>query len=182
MIHLPKGNAMPTLKTASVFGFLVWIFGCGSGGGTKEGGSVQTGACDFPSCVSTLIGSCQPSGTCATQSDATLTTDNYCFSNGVTAVSHDDSASYGWTTTYKKNGATCYAVIEGDFYSTTSTFQIVDGSGAILGTGTSIIDTKAVRFACAGGAAITLNSGCDLTSITTAPLYKADCATGPCSP
>src|SRR5664279_1857103 len=57
-------------------------------GGTSGGGA--SGSCNMPTCLSTALTGCEPSGACVTQSGTSMFDTNICYSNGVKIITTVD--------------------------------------------------------------------------------------------
>ena len=170
--------------TFLALGALVLASGCGGSSSSNDGGSSSsandgggTGACNYPSCVASLVASCAPSGTCTEQTDSATYATNDCYSNGVNVLTSIDSTSGTATVTYKKGTSTCYS-IEVAGLSGTSTVTIKNASGAAVATGTQDSNTGVTTVVCPGGQPVTLNSDCE----TVASGGTTTCTTGTCTP
>ena len=144
--------------------------GGGGTGGTAGAGGGTSGTCNAPNCLASLYTSCEPSGTCVTQTDMTTFASNTCYSNGVKEVM--TIAATGATITYKKGTSTCYS-LESD---ATGAVKFKNASGSVIATGTYNSTTQATTVTCAGGSAVTLNADC------TSAGSSDTCTDGVCTP
>jgi len=150
--------------------------GGGGTGGTGGGGAL--GSCNAPSCMTGLLSSCTPTGTCVAQSDLTTLSSNTCYSNGVKQIV-STSTTGTMTMTLKNGSSICYSM---DIALTAqpSTVTFKNASGSVVATGTYDSTTQATTVTCTGGQAITLNSSCQ--SIASAIGGGSTCTDGACTP
>lgn len=144
------------------------------------GGEAGTVTCNYPSCVSTLLASCQPAGTCVRQTNTTSVGTSTCFENGVSVVSATDTATFEMTMTYKSAGKTCYSIVIAGTASGAPTYTFKDAAGVVLGGGGVNLASGSLTFACAGGGNVDV--GCGLTSLIALSGTSATCAAGACAP
>lgn len=149
----------------------------GSGGTAGAGGGAgggTSGSCNAPSCLTSLYSSCEPSGTCVSQTDTTTFATNSCYSNGVKEIM--TIALSGIAITYKKGTSTCYSIN----IDSTGAISFKNAAGSVVATGTYDSTTTATTVTCTGGQAVTVNSSCDSSTMggTSAP----DCTQGTCTP
>jgi hypothetical protein len=166
----------------------VWLDGGTGGIDSMGGGAVDTASggeagpvtCNYPSCVSAVLASCQPVGACVRQASATGVGTATCFENGVAVVSGVDTATFETTMTYKSAGKTCYSIAIAGISSGAPTYTFKDAAGVVLGGGGVNMTTGSLTFACAGGSNVDV--GCGLTSLMALSGASATCATGVCAP
>ena len=152
--------------------------GGGMGGNGGAGGGGSSGSCNAPSCISSLLTSCQTSGTCVEQTDTTTFATNQCYSNGVKVLSSFDLTSGAATVTYKNGSTTCYSISVAGLTGT-ATLTVKNASGQTIATGTTDVNTNATTITCTGGQAVTLNAACDAV---TGGSSTTTCTTGTCTP
>lgn len=165
---------MRKLGMIVVLGVAGMAVACGgsSSSSVDSGAGGTLGSCNAPSCLVSLYSSCQPSGTCVTQTDMTTFASNTCYSNGVKEIM--TIAATGETFTVKNGTSTCYS-FESD---STGAIKFKNGSGSVVATGTYNSATKVTTVTCTGGAAVTLNAACDSASSSS----TANCTDGTCTP
>jgi hypothetical protein len=167
----------------------------GTGGNTGTGGATGTGggsgSCSFPSCYTSLLSGCIPSGTCVQQTTTTyapvMMTSNLCYGNGVkflTSVNMTDPSSASSVTTVTKNGTTCYSY-ETPLSGSSATVVYKDGAGATVVTIVINDTAKTETITCAGVSPVVVSlDACG--SATDAGSSAADggagCTTGTCTP
>jgi hypothetical protein len=152
--------------------------GGGGAGGAGGGGGGSAGACNYPSCLASIATTCEPSGTCVDQTDATTLATNTCYSNGVKELLTFNLATGAVTVTYKNGSTTCYSIVAaGATTGTSYTLTVKNAAGATIATGTS--DGTTTTVTCTGGAPVTLNSSCSAASAGTS---TSNCTTGTCTP
>lgn len=154
--------------------------GTGGSSGTATGGSSGgTGACNYPTCLSDLLFSCVPDGTCVSQGGLTyqgtsttdpVMVDNSCYSNGVKVLTVAIPGSYS-TTTVEKNGTVCYKKLGGS----TTTIYGPSPAGALVATYVTDTTARTVTITCTGASPVVISLDCMTSS------SKADGGT-PCTP
>jgi len=145
-------------------------------GGTSGGGA--SGSCNMPTCLSTALTGCEPSGTCATQSGTTIFDTNICYSNGVKVITAVDLSTYAVSVTFKSATKTCLTM-SGTGAATSTTLTMKNGSGTTIGTMTEDTSASAsvTTVTCTGGQPVTLDSSCDFGASS-----GASCTDGACAP
>src|SRR5450631_1002155 len=145
-------------------------------GGTSGGGA--SGSCTMPTCLSTALTGCEPSGTCVQQSSTTSFNTNTCYSNGVKVITAVDLSTYAVTVTFKNATKTCLTM-SGTGAATSTTLTMKNGSGTTIGTMTEDTSASAsvTTVTCTGGQPVTLDSSCDFGTSSGA---SSSCTDGAC--
>ena len=149
------------------------VFG---GVGGAAGGS--SGTCKYPSCIASLGTTCDPSGACVEQTDATTGASNTCYSNGVKVMTTFNLTSGAGVSTIKNASGTCYTMnLAFSPTGSSTTLTIKNASGQTVATGTVVVAgaTSTTTITCTGGQPVTLDPSCDTGMNST-------CATGTCTP
>ncbi|MGD0837666.1 MAG: hypothetical protein ABSB49_13570 [Polyangia bacterium] len=161
--------------------------GLGSGGGLATGaggsssGTVVSGTCTVPSCLSGFV-NCIPSGTCVEQIDTTTFAANMCYSNGVKETSSLGATGTSFTVTVKQGGSVCYSIsVPISDGGIANTFTVNNASGQAVATATSD-GSGNTTVTCTGGSPVTIASNCNFGSSGASTTTSSSCTQGTCAP
>jgi hypothetical protein len=209
-IEAKRGEAMHKALLIAVTGILTGLVCCGgsetppngnggsaagTGGVTSTGGSTTnpTGGsmipegCNLPTCLSSIMQGCVPSGTCVMQDT------NLCYSNGVKQISKMNidftTQTMDTSVTYKKDNAVCYSF---SFLfpvtsqtATDTTMNVKDSAGTTVATIGVDSSTSKITATCTGGSSIVINDKCDKSMIPDVANLAGTtntCTQGTCTP
>jgi hypothetical protein len=156
---------------AAAMGALLLLAACG-----------DSSDCDLPPCFSTLMDSCDTTGSCVVQSSSP-TSANFCFANGVRASTtaslnrSGDLAISGRAT--RPDGTTCFT-FEGQVGSSPSSASYKDQTGNLIGTVTNNSDDS-VTYVCQGQPPKIRPASCKMSTKSAMPGMGVDrCVRGSC--
>jgi hypothetical protein len=142
------------------------VAGCGSGGGSGTTNNTATG-CAWPTCVTSLLATCVPSGECTQSYDMTTFASTECYADGVTVHRTVNAAAFSTVTTCKNGGVLSYSIETHTQFAggvpNGAAFTITDGSGATAATGAQS-DSTGLVVKCSDGSKATLSATCALPS------------------
>jgi hypothetical protein len=144
-------------------------------GGTAGGGT--SGSCNMPTCLSTALTGCEPSGTCVQQSSTTSFDTNNCYSNGVKVITTVDLSTYAVSVTFKSPTKTCLTMSGTGDLSGKTTLTMKNSSGTTIGTLSEDTAASVTTVTCTGGQPVTLDPSCDFGTSS-----DAGCTDGACAP
>jgi hypothetical protein len=138
--------------------------GCGSGGSNGTTHSTATG-CAWPTCVTSLLATCVPSGECTQNYDMSTFASTECYANGVTVHRAVNASGLSEVETCKNGSAVAYSIETRTQLSggvpTGAAFTITDGSGTTAATGAQS-DSTGLVVICSGGSTATFAATCEL--------------------
>ena len=110
-----------------------------SGGANSQGGGATGGAsntCPFPSCLTALSATCNPTGTCVIEENPETGSRSVAYPNGVTQASELNLTDYSTALTVRNGNKTCFTTtyIGNDFLNGVGDLQLKDAAGAAVAT------------------------------------------------
>lgn len=141
--------------------------------------NTSTGTCNYPSCLTGVMTTCVPSGSCVQQTDTVTYATNTCYANGVKQITSLNAVTGSAVVTVKNGSATCYSMEIGGITATATnyTLTVKNSSGQIIATGT-VDGAGSTTIACTGGQPVTIDSNCDPTGSSSS---TTTCTTGTCA-